>query len=424
PADYGFHAWMFVLSGFIIEFLVWGFAFCYGAFQEYFLTHPPFSTASEASINAVGTTALGLMYCLGYISIWVIKTYPTWVRTMMVVCLLASVASLFASSFATKVWHLILLQGVVSGTACGMLYPAVLFWIPEWFDKRRNLASAMLQAGSGVGGIVFPLLINSLLKRIGYPWTMRAFSLILLTCAIPVIFSIKPRYPLLLLNSSSLETPATGSDWKYLKSPLWVSINTTVFLQGLGHFTVSFYASTYTVSMGYSRSQGTMVLSIFNTAFVIASVLTGHWCDHHPYTIVMIATTTFGCALVLGLWGFATTLSRILAFYLTFGALSGSFLAVWTPSVTDVAGSNGSPIVTLMVFKGLAAVIGPIVAATLHPRRGGEDAICSRSSVLSSAWGACGFRSMMIFVGVAMGFASCLSFLVLFLRYRRNRTRL
>ncbi|KAF8321252.1 MFS general substrate transporter [Clavulina sp. PMI_390] len=383
------------------------------------------------------------MYCLGYVSVYIVRAYPTWVRTVMMVCLLASVASLFASSFATKIWHLILLQGVVNGTACGILYPAVLFWVPEWFDKRRNFASSTMQSGSGVGGIVWPLVIDALLKRVGYAWTMRTFSIALLIFTIPVVLSVKPRLPLRKMESSEsldrghidskpvvdekaevspiseMSAPVIESDWKYLKSPLFLSVNAAVFIQGLGHFCVSFYVSTYTVSMGYSRSQGTIILSIFNAAFVIASVGTGYWCDRNPYPIVMIVTNTLACAVVFSLWGFATTLSRILAFYIIFGALSGSFLAIWTPSVTDVAGSNGSPIMIIMISKGLAVVIGPLIAAAMHPRPHGQDTVCS--SVPSSAWGVCGFRTMVIFVGATMAVATCISCVALWLRQNRRK---
>lgn len=56
-----------------------------------------------ASINAVGTVNLGLQYCLGLLSVFVVRTYPSRVRPIMILCLGASVSALFASSFATKV---------------------------------------------------------------------------------------------------------------------------------------------------------------------------------------------------------------------------------------------------------------------------------------------------------------------------------
>lgn len=44
-----------------------------------------------------------------------------------------------------------------------------------------------------MGGIVFPLVINLLLRRVGYPWTMRTFSFALGVFATPTILLIKPR---------------------------------------------------------------------------------------------------------------------------------------------------------------------------------------------------------------------------------------
>ncbi|KAF4943088.1 hypothetical protein F66182_18852, partial [Fusarium sp. NRRL 66182] len=36
PADRGLHAYLFLLSSFILEALIWGFAFTFGIFQQYY----------------------------------------------------------------------------------------------------------------------------------------------------------------------------------------------------------------------------------------------------------------------------------------------------------------------------------------------------------------------------------------------------
>ena len=81
---------------------------------------------------------------------------------------------------STKVWHLILLQGVVFGLSAGILYAPIVMWLSDWFVARRGLAGGIIFGGSGVGGFVFPLAMGYLLDSVGFRWTLRSFCL--LTC--------------------------------------------------------------------------------------------------------------------------------------------------------------------------------------------------------------------------------------------------
>jgi len=57
--------------------------------------------------------------------------------------------SLILASFATKVWHLILTQGVMFAIGgCLLLYTSVL-WLDGWYVKRKGLAFGVLCTGNG-----------------------------------------------------------------------------------------------------------------------------------------------------------------------------------------------------------------------------------------------------------------------------------
>jgi hypothetical protein len=55
-ADGGKDAWLFLAACFLMEALVWGFPFTFGLFQEFYSTHPPFSSSS--SVAVIGTCAM------------------------------------------------------------------------------------------------------------------------------------------------------------------------------------------------------------------------------------------------------------------------------------------------------------------------------------------------------------------------------
>jgi len=46
----------------------------------------------------------------------------------------------------------------------------------------------LLVAGSGLGGVVFPLLINGLLSKVGFNWTLRFFALFFLVILGPATY--------------------------------------------------------------------------------------------------------------------------------------------------------------------------------------------------------------------------------------------
>ena len=75
----------------------------YGVFQEWYLSHPPFENASEASVNAIGTVTLAIQYSEGLLLQFVAQRRPQWLRPIMLGALVTCIASLFLSSFATKV---------------------------------------------------------------------------------------------------------------------------------------------------------------------------------------------------------------------------------------------------------------------------------------------------------------------------------
>ncbi|KAI0046480.1 MFS general substrate transporter [Auriscalpium vulgare] len=383
--DGGVQAWTFVLCSFILEALVWGFPFSYGVFQQWYLSNPPFEGASEAMINSIGTVTLAIQYMEGIVLAFVFQRFPHWLRPIMIGGLVVCVISMLISSFATQVWHLILLQGVVYGTAAGCLYMPVIFWLSEWFVVRRSLASAFIFSGGGFGGAVFPVAADFLLQRVGFRWTIRAIALTVGILGGLAILGVKPRLPIPPASSRQTAPPL---DFSFLKSPVFISVAITVFMQGLAYFPVSIYIPTYAVALGYSRLSGTLALTIFNLACVVGQMACGYYCDLGPYTHVMLFSGMLSSILVFALWGFAHSLALIFVFVTLFGIISGGFSAIWTPAAAEVhAIQPFTPFAFFCAAKGLAAVFGPFIAAALHH----DCNDCISASQGKHGWGGYGF---------------------------------
>ena len=148
--------------------------------------------------------------------------------------------SLFASSFATQVctaafstsyseaynlaaqvWQLILLQGVGVGIGGGILYMPVIKLLPEWFSERRGLAGGIIFSGTGVGGFVFPLLLNALLGKVGLRWTLRIWAIGTAICSGIALLGMRSRFPVPKFNAVQRRPKLIPSRLEFLHNALF-----------------------------------------------------------------------------------------------------------------------------------------------------------------------------------------------------------
>ena len=95
------------------------------------------------------------------------------------------------SSFATRVWHLILTQGILYAIGGGFLYYPVFIFIDEWFVQRKGFAYGVMWAGSGCGGLSGPLVMNWGLARYGHQTFLRGWAVALVSRSGGYDFSVR-----------------------------------------------------------------------------------------------------------------------------------------------------------------------------------------------------------------------------------------
>jgi MFS family permease len=60
------------------------------------------------------------------------------------------------TSLCKEFWQIFLAQGVAGGLGLGLLFLPAISTIPQWFKRRRALATGIVVSGSSIGGVVFP----------------------------------------------------------------------------------------------------------------------------------------------------------------------------------------------------------------------------------------------------------------------------
>src|SRR3954471_13093943 len=90
-------------------------------------------------------------------------------RNMSLLSLLIVASALVASLFLTKVWHLMLLWGIVIGLGTGMTALVLGATISaRWFVARRGLVVGILTASVATGQLVFLPLLATLTDHYGW----------------------------------------------------------------------------------------------------------------------------------------------------------------------------------------------------------------------------------------------------------------
>ncbi|KAI8986278.1 MFS general substrate transporter [Trametes punicea] len=394
PVDRGVKAWTFCMSSFVLEMMVWGFGYSYGIFQDYYTSHPPFDKASGVAISAVGTVSLAIQYGEVIFLSFMFGRYPDFLRIGMWSGLLLYFVALFCSSFATEVWQLILLQGVGVGIGGGLLYMPVIKLLSEWFSERRGLAGGIIFAGTGVGGFVFPFALNALLDRVGFRWALRIWAIGTSLFSAMALSCMRSRFPVPRYIAGQRRPRFIPPQLGFMRSPLFWAFAITNLLQGLSYFPVSLYIATFTRSIS-SQLTATVVLALFNSSAVVGQIVLGHLSDRFPYPVIMAVSALGSGLAAFFLWGFANAATFLYFFAVIFGGLSGGFSSTWPTAAVESAGEQpeyaGMALAGTAFFKGISAVIGPIISGLLLE--------AGKGSSMQSGFGRLGYGAVEIFVG-------------------------
>ncbi|PWN41611.1 MFS general substrate transporter [Ceraceosorus guamensis] len=405
PVDGGVQAWTFVAAGAMYEMIAWGQSYSYGIFENYHkndIRSPLYGKASPAATSAIGTLVIAGLHFAPFLLRGTFRTYPHLVKTSAIVATVLSAASLLVASFVpSNVGALLFLQGIFYGLTGGVGFALVVLWIPQWFDERMGTANGIIFSGSGLGGTIFPLVLNKLLQRVGFAWTLRVMSLYSLILAGGSILLLKPRLPVrrpTALPRNPLRRLAPEGV-KELWSPLALAQEAAVIFQTVAWCTISLYISSYTTSLGFSTTTATGVLSAFNAAATVGFFLVGRLVDGSSHTVLMAISTLVCSVLAFVFLGFTRSLPLLIVFALLFGTAGGGFTTFLGPISKTVALRGNQEIAAIhsatIFIRGVAAVLGPLLGSTLYNEHSSTFAV----------YGTNGFRGVVLYVGSSMTLA-------------------
>lgn len=183
-------------------------------------------------------------------------------------------------------------------------------------------------SGSSIGGVVLPIMVDRLVGRIGFGWTMRAVAFLLLGILIIGNLTVKSRLP-------PLKRPFVLKDfWSpYTEMPfLLLTIGTwMVYFGGFLPFT---FIIVQARARGMSPDLSGYLVSILNAASTFGRIIPAYYGDVYGVFNIMILLTAFGAILNLALWLPSAALTSgnpsalIISFAALYGFASGCFFSI------------------------------------------------------------------------------------------------
>ncbi|KAL8783114.1 MAG: hypothetical protein Q9213_004871 [Squamulea squamosa] len=158
PPDGGLQAWTQSLMGHLVVFNTWGYIISFGVFQPYYvetLNHPP------SDISWIGSVQIFLLFFVGTLSGR------------------GTDAGFFKATFLLG--SIFLLVGV--------------FMTSLSTSSNRAVAIGIAASGAATGGLVFPVIVQQLLPKVGFGWTVRVLGFVMLALQAVAFTFIKPRLP-------------------------------------------------------------------------------------------------------------------------------------------------------------------------------------------------------------------------------------
>ncbi|KAK4054779.1 hypothetical protein OIV83_000703 [Microbotryomycetes sp. JL201] len=433
PADHGKQAILFLASATVVETVIWGLPSAYGVLLNFYQQHGVAGNGEGSGQGILpvvaASMASGLMYLLGPLVALVLNPRPRWrswaIRSGTVLCFVG----LLSSSFATQAWQLLLSQGLLYSVGGSMVYYPTFSFLSEWFVARRGFANGICFAGTAVGGLIYPFVMDALLSKFGAATTLQALAVstaVLISASLPLL---RPRLPLPSRNMSRSERdhdstdPSNGSN----KKKLWKSKRLLIFLvanfaQAIGYFIVALYLPTFANAIGLTGAQGSAMLAAVNGTAVVSRVVIGIASDRMSPHIIGASTLTAACLAVLLLWGLASTsFVPLLIFSLALGLAAGGWTSLYASVIQEAAKDDlrlAQTLFGLISFtRGLGSITTAPISSFLITHSWSEANAKTAYGVANGRFG-----SLVLAVGLALGIAAGMELVISLSRRAASRT--
>jgi MFS family permease len=253
--DGGKSAYLCLLGAFCCLFCSFGWLNCLGVFQNYYQLNQ-LRSYSASTIAWIPSIQIFVMFFPGPIVGWIYDNHGP--RHLLIFGTFFHVFGLMMTSLCTEYYQFFLAQGICSPLGLNCIFQAGTSTIPTWFLKKRGLAYGIMAAGSGLGGVIFPIMASHLIPKVGFAWTMRIIAFTILGMCIVASLTVTSRLP---PKPRALELKVFLDPFKDARFNL-VTISSFLFFLGL--FIPINFIEVQALNAGMSTRLAGYLLSVLN----------------------------------------------------------------------------------------------------------------------------------------------------------------
>ncbi|KAI9742105.1 MAG: hypothetical protein M1834_000495 [Cirrosporium novae-zelandiae] len=341
-----------------------GIANTIGTFQAY-LGNNQLKNYSSQQIGWIFSTHIFLFLLGGAQAGPLFDAYS--LRPLLIPGYIGFVAAMMAFSACTEYYQFMLSFGILGGLSASILWTTGLATIGHWFYYKRAIATGLATSAGPIGGILFPILFEKLIPKIGFAWTVRTIGFICLAFGLMAITLMRPRLP----PTRTLRWNANFSSFTDIR---FILTTLGMFALELAVLIPSSYITTYALYIGMPSSLSYQLLAYQNAAQILGRILPNWIADYWGRFNTMVLSSLPCAIVILVLWLKASTTASVIAFAVLFGLLSGttsSLMAVCLSQLcrTEEYGSKYG--ITYLVISPASLIGIPIAGAILNEGGGG-----------------------------------------------------
>lgn len=325
---------------------------------------------ADRMVLMLGVTCI--MITSGIISPWAgvwLDRYP--IKRLMLIGVLCLSGGYLALSFVTAMWQVLIIYGSLIAVATTLAGPlAANTLLVRWFHQRRTLALGIAAAGTSLGGLAFPILLQWLIDSFEWRAAFQILSAIILVCSAPWIILLIVNHPADRdLHPDGAAAPVSQDSLQQHQA-LHFS-NTKAFMRSKSFWAIAFVAGALTAvqtamlanlvpfvtDSGATASSAALLLSLLAATSVLGKLLFGIVGDRIDLRVAFAGTLIVQC-IALGCFLSNQQFAVLALGTVLLGLASGGMLPIWGGIVGQVFGADNygramglmTPIITLLAL--------------------------------------------------------------------------
>ncbi|CAG9996983.1 unnamed protein product [Clonostachys byssicola] len=356
----GGYGWVCVIASSLISAHTWGINSAYGVILAHYLSNDTFPGTSALEYALVGGLSIGCAMLVSPIVTIIVHHYG--IHVALVIGAILESISFVASSFAKQSWQLFLSQGLCFGLGMGFCFVGSVGVVSHWFHKRRSLVNGITAAGAGLGGLVYSLAAGSMLIQLGFAWTMRILGIVCLV--VNLISGSLLRIP----PSSRPDGNASAFGLSAMRDTRFILLLIWGVLSVLAYVALLFSLSSYSVAVGLTQSQASVVSAILNLGQAFGRPVVGIMSDSLGRVNVASVATLVAGVLCLVFWVFAKNMVTVCVFAIMVGTVSGTIWAAAAPLTVEIVGLRhaSSALSLFWLSLGPPTIVAEVIAVQLR----------------------------------------------------------